>query len=86
MPSHHQTKPVFELNFEDSLVPTQASNVLNGRLALSIIEVAAALGISRTTTHTLINEGRLTARKVGRRTLITAASVNRLLQEGGHDA
>jgi excisionase family DNA binding protein len=48
-------------------------------IALSINETAKALSLGRTTLYALIKEGRLETLKIGRRTLIKAASVHRLL-------
>ncbi|MET1755548.1 helix-turn-helix domain-containing protein [Novosphingobium sp. RD2P27] len=50
-------------------------------IAMSIAEVAAALGIGRTSIYKAIAESRLETRKFGRRTLILTASVLRLLEE-----
>lgn len=48
-------------------------------LALSINETAKTLSLGRTSIYALIREGRLETIKLGRRTLIKAASVRRLL-------
>ena len=48
-------------------------------LAFSIRDACAAIGIGRTKLYALINEGKLTAVKVGRRTLVTVASIKALL-------
>jgi excisionase family DNA binding protein len=47
---------------------------------LSIPSVARQLGIGRTTVYRMIGEGRLDVRKIGRRTMITTASVNRVIE------
>lgn len=45
----------------------------------SIKDVAALLGLGRTTVYKLIGEGRLTRVKIGARTLVPAADVRALL-------
>jgi excisionase family DNA binding protein len=52
------------------------------RLSLSVPEAARAIGIGRTTTQRLINSGDLEVVKIGRRTLVTTASLEALLQRG----
>ena len=49
------------------------------RLAYSITDAASASGIGRTKLYEFIRDGRLEARKMGRRTLIPAASLHALL-------
>lgn len=53
------------------------------RLAYSVNETARALSIGRTSIYAMIGDGRLEAVKLGRRTLIKADSVRRLI--GGQD-
>jgi len=48
-------------------------------LAYSIADVGKISSIGRTTIFALIRDGRLTAVKVGRRTLVLADSLHRLL-------
>ena len=50
------------------------------QLAYSINETARALSLGRTSIYALINEGRLDAFKLGRRTLIKADSIRRLIE------
>ena len=45
-------------------------------LLVSITNAAAALGLSRSKTYELIQTGDLSTVKIGRRTLITVASLN----------
>ena len=45
------------------------------KIAFSIAETAQTLGLGRTKIYELINEGRLTTFKIGRRTLIRAQSI-----------
>jgi excisionase family DNA binding protein len=52
------------------------------RLAYSIHEAAAALGLSTSSIWKWISLGQLRAIKVGGRTLITAAELNRVLTNG----
>ncbi|WP_375273101.1 helix-turn-helix domain-containing protein [Sphingomonas sp.] len=49
------------------------------KLALSIREACETLSISRTTVYGLIASSQLEARKIGRRTVVTMQSINRLL-------
>ena len=49
------------------------------RLALSVSEVAVEAGVGRDQVYAAIREGRLEARKWGRRTLITYNSLQRFL-------
>jgi excisionase family DNA binding protein len=48
-------------------------------LALSINDTAKTLSLGRTSVYALIREGRLETIKLGRRTLIKAASVRRIM-------
>lgn len=50
------------------------------KLTYSIKETAAALGVGRTSVYAMIGDGRLEIFKVGRRTLIKADSVRRLVE------
>lgn len=49
------------------------------KLAYSINETAQALSLGRTSIYAMIGDGRLEAFKLGRRTLIKADSVRRLV-------
>jgi excisionase family DNA binding protein len=49
------------------------------KLAYSIPEAAAAVSIGRSKVYSLIAEGRLETRKIGKRTVIPAASLLKLL-------
>ncbi len=49
------------------------------KLAYSIPEAAAAVSIGRSKVYSLIAEGRLETRKIGKRTVIPAASLAKLL-------
>lgn len=48
-------------------------------LLVSINEAAKALNLGRTSIYALINEGKLETRKMGRRRLVTTASILRLV-------
>jgi excisionase family DNA binding protein len=52
---------------------------LLSRLLYSPKETEALLGISHSTCYRLVNAGKLDARKIGGKTAITAASIERLL-------
>jgi excisionase family DNA binding protein len=52
-------------------------------LAVSINDAAKALGLGRTSIYAMIGDGRLEAFKLGRRTLIKAASIRRLVADQG---
>ena len=47
-------------------------------LAISVNDTAKALGIGRSTVYALMKTGQLVSIKLGRRTLLTTASVKRL--------
>jgi hypothetical protein len=50
-----------------------------GRLAVSISETCAALGVERDTVYRYFGTGDLTFSKLGRRTIVHVASIHRLL-------
>ena len=54
---------------------------LLGRLLYSPAETEAILGISHDTLYRLIRVGRLDAKKIGSKTVITAESIERLIAE-----
>ncbi|MEQ1539354.1 MAG: helix-turn-helix domain-containing protein [Sphingorhabdus sp.] len=47
-------------------------------IAISVNGAAKALGVGRSSIYGLLKSGRLEAIKIGRRTLLTTASINRL--------
>jgi excisionase family DNA binding protein len=49
-------------------------------LVISINDTAKVLGVGRSSIYGLMKEGRLESIKIGRRTLLTTASINRLTQ------
>ena len=49
-------------------------------IAISVNTAARTLGIGRTSIYALLKDGRLDAIKIGRRTLLTTASIRRLAQ------
>ena len=51
------------------------------RLAYSVAEACEATTIGKTGIYRLINEGRLETRKIGKRTLIPASSLRKLIGE-----
>lgn len=51
------------------------------RLAYSVAEAAVRAGVGRDQIYTAIRDGRLDARKWGRRTIISALSLNLFLQD-----
>jgi excisionase family DNA binding protein len=53
---------------------------VTGRAAYSIVEVCARTGLGRDIVYTAIRSGRLIARKLGRRTLITERDLQRFLE------
>jgi len=53
------------------------------RLAYSINETARTLSLGRTSIYAMIADGRLEAFKLGRRTLIRAESIKRLISDEG---
>ncbi len=52
-------------------------------LAVSINDTAKALSLGRTSIYALIGDGRLEAFKLGRRTLVKADSIRRLIDGQG---
>jgi excisionase family DNA binding protein len=60
-----------------------------GRRAHTIAETCALIGLGRDTVYTAIRDGRLVARKLGRRTLITDDDLRQFLaglpRAGGHE-
>lgn len=50
------------------------------RMAYSINDTAKTLSLGRTTVYALIKEGRLETFKLGRRTLVKAESIRRLVE------
>ena len=52
-------------------------------LFVSISEAAKALSLGRTSVYELINAGELDTRKMGRRRLVTVASIKRLAEKQG---
>ena len=52
-------------------------------LAISINDTAKALGLGRTTIYAMIADGRLEAFKLGRRRLVKAESIRRLVGDQG---
>ncbi len=52
------------------------------KLAYSIPEAANAISIGRSKLYELIAEGRIEIKKIGKRTIIPAESLLRLLNEG----
>lgn len=55
-------------------------NVIIEPLAYSVSEACRVSSLGRTRLYQLIGEGRLEARKIGRRTLIPAASLRALIE------
>ena len=51
------------------------------KLLVSITEAAKALSLGRTSIYELMRSGQLDTRKMGRRRLITAESLRRLVEE-----
>ena len=51
------------------------------KIAYTVPEALAAIGIGRTNFYKLARDGKIDLRKVGGRTLATAASLRRLLEE-----
>jgi excisionase family DNA binding protein len=61
-------------------ITSQTQEQAMDRLAYSINETARALSLGRTSVYAMISDGRLEAFKLGRRTLVKAASVRRLVE------
>ena len=52
-------------------------------VSVTIPDASKALGLGKTKIYALVNEGRLDAVKIGRRTLIKTASIRRLIDGAG---
>jgi excisionase family DNA binding protein len=52
-------------------------------LAVSINDTVKVLGVGRTSVYAMIKDGRLEAFKLGRRTLVKAESIRRLVEAQG---
>lgn len=55
----------------------------NTRRAMSVNEAADALGLGRSTVYGLLKSGQLEAIRLGRRTIVTSSSIDRLLARAG---
>src|SRR4051794_20335615 len=67
-----------------SLAPASHTGAMDmEKLAYSINETACTLSLGRTSVYAMIAEGRLEAFKLGRRTLIRADSIKRLVDGQG---
>ncbi len=53
------------------------------QLFISINETGRVLNLGRTSIYGLISEGKLETRKMGRRRMVTTASIRRLVEEQG---
>ena len=71
-------------NTQDSYVigaDNPAERRLNsGRVAFSVEEVAAKLGVGRNTVYSVLNSGALTSFKIGTRRLISLAALQNFIQ------
>jgi excisionase family DNA binding protein len=63
----------------DQVIKDAVAEAQRRRLALSVSEVAVEAGVGRDQVYAAIREGRLEARKWGRRTLITYDALQRFL-------
>jgi excisionase family DNA binding protein len=57
------------------------TSIVHPHSLLSIAETLEVLGIGRTNLYSLINTGRIRASKLGRRTLISSAEVERFIAQ-----
>ncbi len=58
---------------------TQIQSTVTGRAAFSIAEVCAISGFGRDTIYAAVRNGKLIARKLGKRTIVTANDLDRFL-------
>ena len=63
----------------DPIINDPVAKAQQRRVALSVSEVAVEAGVGRDQVYAAIREGRLEARKWGRRTLITYDALQRFL-------
>jgi excisionase family DNA binding protein len=61
-------------------MPAKALHQPSGRDAFSVAEVCARTGIGRDTIYDAIRTGKLAARKIGRRMIITERALHRFLE------
>ena len=63
-------------------VPARCWEMVMRKLAYSIHEVCRETSFGKTKVYQLCSEGKLDARKIGRRTIITGESLERLIAGG----
>jgi excisionase family DNA binding protein len=68
---------IFAMNETASAVPS----FLDGRALVRINDTCKILGVGRSKVYDMITDGRLAVRKIDGRTLITAESITRLLDQ-----
>jgi len=56
------------------------------KLAISVIEAGKALGLSRTTTYQLVNQGVIPSVRFGRRILVPISALQALLEVNSHNS
>ena len=61
--------------------PTAPKNAIQERLLYSLEETAQLLSLSRLTVQRMAYRGELVTKKIGRRRLVTKASIEKLIRE-----
>jgi excisionase family DNA binding protein len=61
--------------------PAPVPNPFEGRIGVSIREAARAIGVDDDTVHRMARDGRLTRSKIGRRSIIHTASIQKLMTD-----
>lgn len=62
------------------------SEMIDLRVAVSVMEAARLLGIGRTKVYELLKSGELRSRKVGRRTVVSVASIRAFISDAEAEA
>ena len=60
--------------------------IVSNKLALSVAEMAEALGVSRTTAYELVNREGFPSAHLGQRIVVPVDALKRWLERGGTDA
>jgi excisionase family DNA binding protein len=61
------------------MTPSNLGNALDGALALSVVDAAHAIGISRATLYVLLAQRKLKSVKIGKRRLVERVEIERFL-------
>ncbi len=76
-----QTTAVREQSIKDKIVMPELLGTANGRLTMSVSEVAKALGTSNSTVYAAVRQGQIPVIKWGKRILIPKIALAKMLDE-----